>query len=124
MEKYILENPEVFFVELGGVHDARITNFSWDKFNKILTVGLDDLNSSFLGLTEYQGKRPVDLVFSGTSTFDMDIQLIDDQLNVYDIEVNTVIDNYMFHIKCSPGGYFKGQCEDVQIFEHENKENN
>ena len=59
MEKYILENPEVFFAELGGVHDARITNFSLDKFNKILTVGLDDLNSSFLGLTEYQGKRHV-----------------------------------------------------------------
>lgn len=114
-----MENPEIFFAELGGAHDARITNFSWDKFNKTLTIGLDDLNSNFLGLPEYQGKRPVAFVFAGVSTFDMDVQLINDQLNVYDIEVNTANENYMFHIKCSPGGYFKYQCEDVQIFERE-----
>lgn len=119
MAEYKIENPEIFFAELGGAHDAHITTFSWDRSNNILTIGIDDLNSSFIGLPEYKGVHPVTLTFSRVSSFDIDIQFINDQLNIYSIDVDANGDSYRFNIKCSPGGSFKFECKNLQVLDLE-----
>lgn len=112
--KNTIREPKIFFGELGGLHDAVITAFSWNKEDRILRIGIDDLNSSFLDLPEYKGLRPVEIVFTGVQNLDCDIQIKGSNSNIYDflIEEETC---HSINITCSPGGHFKCQCESIEL---------
>ena len=112
-----IADPKKFFDSLGGAHDAQIMGFMWNKKAKELSIELDDLNSNFLGLPEYKGERPININFTGVLSLDMDAQILGDQLNVYDITVDIEKSRYHFEIRCSPGGFFKGQCEQIAILD-------
>jgi hypothetical protein len=111
-----VNEPKVFFGELGGLHDALITAFSWDKENQVLNIGIDDLNSNFLDLPEYKGLRPVEIVFTGVKNLDCDIQIKSSNFSIYDFLIEEEA-CYSIDIKCSPGGYFKCQCEAIKLLD-------
>ncbi|GAB1270347.1 hypothetical protein NBRC116493_36010 [Aurantivibrio infirmus] len=116
-----IKAPKVFFGELGGLHDAFITAFSWNKENQTFSISIDDLNSNFLDLPEYKGLCPVDIVFVGVCNLDCNIQIKSSNFSIYDflIEEETC---YSVNIKCSPGGYFKCQCETIKLIEKNKSE--
>lgn len=112
----IISEPKVFFGELGGLHGALITAFSWNKENQVLSIGIDDLNSNFLDLPEYKGMRSVEIVFIGVKNLDCDMQIKSASFSIYDFLIEEEA-CYSIHIKCSPGGYFKCQCESIKLID-------
>lgn len=115
-EKKISE-PKIFFEELGGLHDARITGFSWSKADKSLCIEIDDLNSNFLNLPEYQGLRPVSIIFTAVTCLDCDIKIFNENFCIYDLEVGQEGKCYSVNIRCSPSGSFKCQSEAIKLIE-------
>ena len=96
-----VNEPKVFFDELGGSHDASITAFSWNKENQVLSIGIDDLNSNSLDFPEYKGLRPVEIVFTGVKNLKCEMLITSLSFAIYDflIEEETC---YSAHIGCSP----------------------
>lgn len=116
MSEITVNEPKAFFGELGGLHDAIITAFSWNKDDEMLSIGIDDLNSNYLDLPEYKGLRPVEIVFTGVQDLDCDIQIKGSNFSIYDLLIEEEA-CYSVNIKCSPGGYFKCQCEAIKLVE-------
>jgi len=111
----VITNPKTFFEELGGLHDACIENFSLDIKRKVLCISVDDLNSNFLDLPEYQGLRPVDIVFLDAVMIDINMQVLGNVFSVYDINIAHKGGEYEVKIECSPGGYFKCKCSSIEL---------
>ena len=59
-----IENPENFFYQLGCLHETRVESFKWVPPERKVLIKIDDLNSNFLDLPEYEGLLPATLVFS------------------------------------------------------------
>jgi hypothetical protein len=116
MNDNVIHKPNVYFSDLGGLHDAVITDFSWNQDNQVLKIGVDDLNSNFLDLPEYEGLRTGQMLFTGVRNFDFDIQLKDSDLSIYSFLVEEEM-CYSVYIKCSPGGYIKCQCKEIKIID-------
>jgi hypothetical protein len=116
LSEITVNDPQAFFAELGGLHDALIMSFSWDRDDKMLCIGIDDLNSNFLDLPEYRGLRPVEIVFTGVQNLDCDIQIKGSSINIYDFLIEDA-SPYTVDVKCSPGGYFKCQCAAIKLID-------
>ena len=119
MPNEVIKDPKTFLEEIGGAHDACIENFSLDIKRKELRISVDDLNSNFLDLPEYQGLRPVDIIFVGVVTIDINVQVLGDVFSVYDIKVAHEGGEYNVKIDCSPGGYFKCKCRAIELRDSE-----
>jgi hypothetical protein len=115
LQNEVINDPKSFFDELGGLHDACVENFSWDMKRKALCISVDDLNSNFLDLPEYQGLRAVDIIFIGVVTVDVNVQILDDIFRVYDMDFINENETYEVKIDCSPGGYFKCKCRAIEL---------
>lgn len=112
-----IENPQKFFDELGNLHDARIKHFLWFPEEKRLAVSVDDINSNFAGLPEYQGCQPQTILLEGVREIDLRLEADEDHLNIYEF---TVIeksgDPYLLaEIKCWPGGNIKVRCSSLHL---------
>lgn len=115
MPNEAINDPKVFFEELGGLHDARIEKFSLDFKKKLLWVSIDDLNSNFLDLPEYRGFRPADIYFVGVKVTDIDTQVFRDVFSIYDIKLANDDGGYQVKIECFPGGYFEFWCNAIEV---------
>ena len=98
-----IDEPVVYFEKLGGLHDARITAFSWSKSNRRFILSVDDLNSNFLDLPEYQGLRPAEVIFSKVALLDSDIQILDSSYSIYAMEIEQEKNGYKVDIRLSEG---------------------
>ena len=82
---------------------------------KARCTSIDDLNSNFIDLPEYQGLRPVDIMFIGVVTADKNVQILDGVFRVYDMGFINENETYEVEIDCSPGGYFKFKCIAIEL---------
>lgn len=117
MRETSLSEPKAFFDELGGLHDARIIAFSWSSEEKVLRIGIDDLNSNFLDLPEYQGLRPVEIAFISVTYLDCDMQISRENFSIYDMEIRPKEGFLSVDISCAPSGYFKCRCETIRVID-------
>ncbi|WP_018623914.1 hypothetical protein [Kangiella aquimarina] len=108
-------NPKEFIEERGGMHDAVVESFTWESIQRVLTLDIDDLNSCFEGLPEYEGLCPITLVFSKVSSLDLNLQISSNQVSIYDFSILSLKGIFQIEIKCSPGGIIKLSCEDIEI---------
>lgn len=112
----IINNPKKFFDELGGLHDANIEKILLDIQLKSLCISVDDLNSNFLGLPEYQGLNPVDILFVEPDMVDINVQEPTSILRIYDMDLTNSKDGRInVRIDCSPGGYLKYECGSIEL---------
>lgn len=118
MAKLMLENPKDFFEALGGTHDACVTSFIWEKTENEFRICIDDLNSNFFGLPDYEGERPVEIIFLNTTLIDVDFDFFNGCLNIYDIEVVNEVD-FRVSIRFSPGGQLKLECQRIEVLDKE-----
>ncbi|MEM7173268.1 MAG: hypothetical protein AAF530_24105 [Pseudomonadota bacterium] len=112
-----IENPKSFFERLGGIHDAQIESIKWDVHCNCLAIKVDDLNSNFLGLPEYEGCRPVNVQFSDVPNCNIDVQSFDKDTSIFDIDIENIGPGFSVHIRLSPGGYLKFRCESISLRE-------
>ena len=113
----MIENPAGYFEELGGLHDARINEFSWDKKEKSLSVVVDDINSNFLDLPEYKGEKSAELIFSDVSSLDINTQIDDETFGISDLEVTDQAGSHEILLNCTPGGSIKFKCKAIVVRE-------
>ena len=115
MEYGRVNNPEVFFHELGGLHDARIEDINWLPNKRRLSITIDDMNSNFIDLPEYGGLPPPILVFVGVRRVLIDIDQTDENLNIYEFEAKPSPSYLDVSVKCWPGGRLEVTCESIDL---------
>lgn len=111
----IIDQPTVYFGNLGDLHDALVTEFSWSKPNRQFNICVDDIYSNFSGLPEYKGIQPGEVMFFDVASIDCDMQIFDHDYSICSINCEDIEDGYKVEIRCSPGGYFKFFCDKICI---------
>jgi len=123
MEDQIVESPESFFEALGCLHDARVEQLRWLPEQKSLSLFIDDLNSNFRGLPEYQGKESVEIVLIGVSGFTAEIGAEDEVLHIYELSVtrDPAVIGYTVSVRFWPDGRLGLRCDSVVMKRHGSK---
>ena len=110
-----IENPDDFFHQLGLLHDARIESFEWVPPKRQVLIKIDDLNSNFLGLSEYEGLLPATLVFSNVKKVIIGINPVPESFYIYDLETSSSATHINVVIKFSPGGKMEFTCGSIEV---------
>ncbi len=108
-----IEKPVQFFEDLGGIHDANIQKITWDKLKQELSLTLDDLNSCFVGLPEYDGLASAEIIFGEVVLLEVNLEISDDVNRIYDLTIVSMDKAYEATIKCSPAGFLKCTCRTI-----------
>ena len=101
-----ISHPKKFFAELGGLHDADITQMSWDPIARLFKIDIDDLNANFDGLPEYRGKKPATLAFAEIENLSANCDAaFGDIQRVYKLEVEeSASGKFVMSLRISPSG--------------------
>ena len=84
----VIPDPKSFFIQRGGLHDARIRQIVWDAPARFISVEVGDLNANALGLPEHTGAEPGTLVFHEAEDLTIGCDaLANDIQRVYDLEI-------------------------------------
>lgn len=111
-----IRNPKEYFHSFGNLHDARINGFHWLPEEKRLHISIDDLNSNFEGLPEYEGPKPGMIILEGVSEIEAGICPTGDSLNIYDFTADMIEKELVsVDIRCWPGGKICVKCESIQL---------
>lgn len=108
----------LFLKNLGGLHDATLTRFTWDPSASSISIEVDDLNSNFHGLPEYSGSQSAVMIFSGVRALNLQVDGIDGgNLQIYSLSVegSAISKSFEVHIKLVPGGFASFSCVDVEL---------
>jgi len=111
----LIENPKDYFDNLGNLHDARIEYVGWLPREKKLSIAIDDMNSNFLDLPEYEGLEPAMLVFLNVEHVVFDIEKTDEHLNVYEFNVETKPSHIEVNLKYWPSGKLIVNCKSIEL---------
>ena len=121
MERKIIEDPKSFFEELGGCHDAGITEFLWNEPEEEkeghCSFKIHDLNSNSLGYPGYQ-ERPAEIHFTGVNFLEIGATIEYGNIAFYDMEINSEGEYYRVKISCSPSGLFDIKCKKIFLIEN------
>ena len=117
-----INQPSVYFKALGGLHDSRICKLLWDNEARILSISIDDLHANFLDLPEYDGFQPIMIKFVDVSFVDIDTQVYENALSIYELETREIDSLFNIEIRCSPGGLIKCICKKIQLAKPESSE--
>jgi hypothetical protein len=114
---HLLPDPKAFFRDLGGLHDARIAAFKWDRPRRTVSILVDDIHSNFLGLPEYRGARPAKLFLREVDQLELCVEIAAEELAVYDVEVSDSADDgtRQVLIRWSPGGLLRCRCKEIVV---------
>ncbi|MFT5180482.1 MAG: hypothetical protein ACI8S3_000356 [Alphaproteobacteria bacterium] len=111
-----VSEPEKFFRELGGLHDARIQQVLWSPEHREIAFTVDDLNSNSEGFPEYQGLFPQVVILEGVADITVSFAPIESHLNVYDFKVTTESASQLrVDISFWPGGSISVLCAELRL---------
>jgi hypothetical protein len=103
---------------LGGLHDAIILSLAWSAEERRLRIVVDDINSNTNGRPEYPGPRGATLIFSEVTHLDVNANLTEGGLMVYDWTIaRPEPDTYASSLSLSPGGKLTIECQSLEIVE-------
>jgi len=117
MEFGQIENPENFFHQLGLLHDTRIESFKWVPPERKVLINIDNLNSNFLDLPEYEGLMPATLAFINVGKMLIGIDPTEEHLNIFELETRSSTTFIKVIINFSPGGKIEFTCESIEVHE-------
>jgi hypothetical protein len=104
-----------FIRSLGGLHDAEIISLSWTPGQAEIRMSVDDINSNFDGLPEYEGLVPGVFVFSGVTDVGWAVDRPDPRMKIYDWDVVPITGGTRSEIKISPSGQLIIQCAAIVL---------
>jgi hypothetical protein len=111
----ITKNISELIASLGGLHDATLLNLRWHPGENRLEVEIDDLYANFDGRPEYQGPAKGTFVFSEVVRFDVEVNLTQSGLMLYDWKFGkSGVANYACDISFSPGGKMSIECGHIE----------
>lgn len=106
MKKQI-EQPIFFFQELGGLHDAQIDCITWNPYQRLFSLCVDDLHANFEGLPEYTGRVHASIEFTDVSNVQLVCDAFEgDTQRIYRLELHQRESGggYAMKMSMSPGG--------------------
>src|SRR5437868_12491113 len=103
--------------DLGQLHDANITKFTWEAGKQTFTLHIDDLYSNFEGLPEYPGQTPATITFKNVAQLETSIDL-KERLWIYSWEFLDEENRKVALIGFTPGGRMRIVFSDLEIEEH------
>lgn len=107
----LMKSPKEFFDAFGGLHDAQVLSLNFNFEDDSLKVLIDDLYANFLNLPEYKDIKNVYLIISGCKILDINIELLGDELKIYDI----YIEQSQMKIEFSPAGFLKLEFKEMYL---------
>jgi hypothetical protein len=113
MKRVRIDNLEAFLRELGGLHDAWISNVFVDAEQRALMLTIDDINANFEGLPEYK-QRPAILEFEAVTHVALDIDL-SEGLMISSADVTRDGDFFQLEISMS-AGYWRTETPIIAKF--------
>ena len=117
-ELQAIEDPEKYFNSLGGLHDARVERIDWLPGEQKFILFIDDLNSNFLDLPEYEGLAPVQLLLNGVESVNFKFAKCESYLNIYEFTIHKSSSRLEVNIKFWPSGQCDLQCSSIGIKKH------
>jgi hypothetical protein len=100
---------------LGGLHDAEVISLAWTPRRAEIQMSVDDINSNFYELPEYEGRVPGLFVFSGVTDVQWAVDRPDSRLKIYDWEITPIGGGYRSEMKISPSGRLVIQCAAIVV---------
>lgn len=96
-----------YFFDRGYLHDCRIERVVWDVENGRLEFAIADANTNFLDLPEYPGREPVNLLFGGVLSLQVELAGLSERPRVYEASVSSIDERLVLHVAFSPSGRLK-----------------
>jgi hypothetical protein len=114
----LLDDPKLFFRELGDMHDAKVDAIAFNISERELSLAVDDINAGSCGLAEYLGKRKAFVIFSqiGQVEFACDTSGGDIR-RVYHFDLSREVDSEMYSVMMTmwPGGRLSFRCVSIEV---------
>lgn len=108
-----ITEAEEYFISKGRLHDAVIQEIIWSPLKMELQLYIDDLNSGFSGLDEYDGLKPSIIRCDSVSDLVVDVDQTDEKIRIYDITCDQ--ETGVLSIKISPSGSVKITLGSIDI---------
>jgi hypothetical protein len=102
------------FRYLGNLHDVIILSVVWAQGDKRIELFVDDFNTNFESLPEYEGEKPGKIILLDVYRVCFDIDVCDDNLNIYDLSVSEVGGRYCVSILLWPNGRMTIYCGGIE----------
>lgn len=112
-----ITEPKVYFQLLGGLHDAYIEHIDWQFGDRNCYLKINDLNINTRGLDEYPGCKPATLLFKGVYgiNFISDMEYEEDRAWIYDIVIETLVDQLKVSVVNSVGDTLEILCKSLMV---------
>jgi hypothetical protein len=110
-----IADPKSYFQKLGGLHDARVEGFEWQKKSHRLSIWVDDINSNSADLPGYGGELPAELIFNNVEILDVDLRINTDSFSIYGLGVEVREKGFRISIEFAPGGKMRFMCTEVIV---------
>jgi hypothetical protein len=82
-----LPAPVSFFRDLGNLHDAVVTQVTWNPVLREIAIVVDDLYANFVGLPEYPGLQRTSLNMAGVVRMQSDVTSDRFKPRILDLEI-------------------------------------
>lgn len=82
-----LPAPASFFRDLGNLHDAVVTQVTWNPVLREIAIVVDDLYANFVGLPEYPGLQRASLNMAGVVRIQSDVTSDRFKPRILDLEI-------------------------------------
>jgi hypothetical protein len=116
--KEFLDDPVVFFQNLGGLHDAEMEYIKWNVLTKVVMIEVLDLNANFEGLPEYSGTKRATVEFFNVENLAMSFDgSPEDVQRIYRLKVLKKSDDGKFEVTLNfvPSGRLSIDCDSVVV---------
>jgi hypothetical protein len=110
-----LPSPASFFRELGNLHDAIVTQVTWNPAHREIILVVDDLYSNFVGLPEYPGLQRAILIMRGVSRMQSDVTPDRFKQRILDLEIEQADSAVQIRVslKFDPSGSLSIECSSI-----------
>jgi hypothetical protein len=100
---------------LGGLHDAMVLRFVWQRDEKRLEIDIDDLHANFAGLSGYQGPVATRVVLTDVARAALEVNLAEEGLMIYSWDFKEAAPpGFVCEISFSPGGRVIVECGHIE----------
>jgi len=110
-----IDDPVSFFRDLGNIHDAKIESIVIDLARRRIFIHVDDLYRNFVGLSDYKGAKPCDILLNNVREFRIFPIDLESIKRIIDFETTSSHRGISIEIKLSPAGSLFIECESISV---------
>jgi hypothetical protein len=118
-EETSILDPESYFREMGGMHDARVETIDLFLGASEVAIHVDDVNAAFVGLPGYRGKQSALVILGNVVDVMFAMAPLTESVGIYCVDVTPENDGgepgFIFTFNFSPGGTLKVKGRSLRL---------